>query len=102
MQAQLVNVSSRYGAQMGRPSLIDPTATEGQAVIKFSLNRVRLNSGGYDSGGAYWGVGQALYFAAASREDTGALIAELYFRVKDRDAAKAHVRSKYPSAKFYR
>lgn len=54
-------VNARYGAPMGRPSFghgADPTTP-------FSLVRVPLNSGGYDRGGAYWGIGQPLYWYCA-------------------------------------
>lgn len=32
-------------------------------VGKVHLVRVRLDSGGYDDGGAYWGLGEPLYHA---------------------------------------
>jgi hypothetical protein len=49
------NVSSVYGAPMGRRSgaMRDPTEPAPRSVRLF---RVRLDSGGYDAGGAYWGV----------------------------------------------
>lgn len=64
---------------------------------KVSLSRVRLNGGGYDAGGAYWGIGQPLYWAWT---DDGRV--DLWFRASDREAAKAHVWHRYPAAKFYR
>ncbi len=64
---------------------------------KVTLQRVRLDSGGYDHCGAYWGVGQPLYWAAT---DDGQL--DNTFRASDRDAAKAHVRQVIPGARFYR
>lgn len=50
------DVSSRYGAPMGRPSLIP--SKEVAEVIRVSLRRIRINQGGYDSGGAFWGNGE--------------------------------------------
>lgn len=56
------NVDGRYGAPMGRASdnlsalVIEPRDPP------MTLQRVRLNSGGYDRGGAYWGIGQPLYW----------------------------------------
>ena len=44
---------SQYGASMGRPDCIN----EADTVVKILLERVRLDSGGYDLGGAYWGHG---------------------------------------------
>lgn len=53
--SQFSNVSSKYGAPMGRGSSGD--APKG----KVRLFEVRLDSGGYDDGGAYWGHGKRLY-----------------------------------------
>jgi hypothetical protein len=66
-------------------------------MTKFTLQRVRLNSGGYDSSGSYWGHGQRLYWFTSddgSREGT--------CRAADRDGAKAHIRQTTPDARFYR
>jgi len=52
---KLENVSSRYGAPMGRRECRDI-----KPVFK-SVSCVRINHGGYDSGGAYWGIGKPLY-----------------------------------------
>lgn len=89
------DVSSRYGAPMGRP-----TRTQGDPGTDerpLSLRRIPINSGGYDSGGAYWGLGQPLYWCG---NDDGDI--DLFFRARDRAAAKAHVRETYPDARFYR
>lgn len=56
---------SQYGAPMGRPSYghgADPTTP-------FTLRRIRINQGGYDDGGAYWGTGQPLYWYCAYETD---------------------------------
>ncbi|MER8924302.1 hypothetical protein [Mesorhizobium sp. M0859] len=63
---------------------------------KVTLQRVRLDSGGYDHCGAYWGIGSPLYWAAT---DDGQL--DETFRASSRDAAKAHVRESIPHATFY-
>ncbi len=56
-------VSSRYGAPMGRCD----DASIKTAVPRFvRLQQVRLDSQGYDSGGAYWGIrrpGESLFVA---------------------------------------
>lgn len=49
------DVSSRYGAPMGRR---DATLDWGARLY---LRQVPIDSGGYDPGGAYWGLGQPLY-----------------------------------------
>lgn len=39
-------------------------------MSKFGLSRVRLNQGGYDSRGSYWGIGQPLYHYATELPDS--------------------------------
>jgi len=85
------DVSSKYGAPMGRrtgPFYIDTSE-------KVYLRRIRVNAGGYDDGGAYWGQGLPLYEAL---NDSGGFI----FRAADREAAKAHVRNHFPDAEFFK
>jgi hypothetical protein len=96
---KLSNVSSRYGAPMGRRTY----RTDPEAPIKFRLQRVYLDSGGYDSGGAYWGFGRPLYqYTGHSAEGTDAEeLAEGYLRADSREDAKAQVRALYPKARFY-
>lgn len=59
MARQFENVSSRYGAPMGRHCVPDLDTTP-RTVRLF---RVRLDSGGYDDGGAYWGHGGVIWAA---------------------------------------
>jgi len=96
-------VSCRYGAPLGRASdnlsglIVEPTDSA------FTLQRVRLNSGGYDAGGAYWGLGPRLYWWAITiREGDSVDECSGYFRARDRAAAKAHIREVHPNAKFFR
>jgi hypothetical protein len=86
-------VSGRYGAPMGRA---DHGISDGEPV-KLSLRHIRLNGGGYDAGGAYWGLGPRLYWAGS---DDG--FVDRFFRARNREAAKAHLRLEFPDAKFYR
>lgn len=66
--------------------------------LRFYLQHVRLDSGGYDSGGAYWGHDLPLYrYEAEDEPDTSGMI-----RARNRDAAKATIREDYPNAQFYR
>lgn len=81
------------GAALGQPSQVPEAAP----LSRISLRRERLDSGGYDSSGSYWGIGSPLYWAA---DDSGAY--EEWFRASDREAAKEHVRETYPAARFYR
>lgn len=101
---QLSDVSSKYGAPMGRPSIHDVLPDE--TLGKFELRRVPLNQGGYDSGGAYWGTPSNLYHTRAfvnytGLEGRGGMV-EWFLRADSRDAAKAAVRKRYPTARFYR
>ena len=58
--SQFSQVGSIYGAPMGRHENRIPSNLPPRSV---RLYRVRLNRGGYDDGGAYWGTGQPLYCA---------------------------------------
>ena len=58
--SQFPNVSSVYGAPMRRRENRIPSELPARSV---RLYRIQLNSGGYDDGGAYWGIGQPLYCA---------------------------------------
>ena len=62
---KLCDVGSKYGAPMGRNGC---RPLNFNAPLKFYLRRVPLNSGGYDSGGAYWGLGSPLYYACSVDE----------------------------------
>lgn len=93
---------SQYGADMGRRTI---PAEDRTASIRFHLQRVYLDSGGYDSGGAYWGQGTPLYQYAANQtvEFYGAEAQIVgYLRAGSRLAAKGQIRVEYPAAWFYR
>ena len=90
----LPKVSSRYGAPMGRHgSWAQPDEQD-----KFYLVRVRLNSGGYDSGGAYWGHSLPLYrFETTDRQSDG------YLRARSRNDAKTILRNEFgETIRFFR
>jgi hypothetical protein len=89
----LKEVSSRYGAPMGRINRGHNASAE-----RWYLRRVPINNGGYDRGGAYWGIGAPLWNAYTEDGET-----DVFFRARDRDAAKAHMRSEHdPAARFFR
>lgn len=54
----LENVSNKYGAPMGRAESLPEDRNQ---PILPHLVRVRLDSGGYDRDGAYWGVERSHY-----------------------------------------
>ena len=97
---KLPGVNCKYGAPMGRAD--QPTPYSGYRAIpdmahKFSLQRVRINSGGYDEGGAYWGLGQPLYWAM---NENGTI--ERFLRAKGRAEARAIVKAEFRNCTFYR
>lgn len=63
---QMSQVGSMYGAPMGRREYRKAKALPKRNVRLF---RVNINSGGYDDGGAYWGLGAPLYCAEALADD---------------------------------
>lgn len=75
MTVTLSKVSSKYGAPMGRYDFGAPL--EGELC---SLARIPLDSGGYDGGGAYWGIGRPLFRV---QYEAG----EHFFRAADRFGA---------------
>ncbi len=88
-------VSCKYGAPMGRVFHNEFTVNEN--ARPFYLVRCPLDSGGYDRGGAYWGLGESLYYYEGPLSDING-----YVRGRTRDAAKSAVRAIHPLAKFYR
>jgi hypothetical protein len=65
--SQFPNVASPYGAPMGR-SILNPSGPLPEKSVR--LYRVRLDRGGYDDGGAYWGIGQPVYCAESTFPDS--------------------------------
>jgi hypothetical protein len=98
-------IDGRYGAPMGRPSrssFIDRKGrlnhlTVNEHASPFHLVRVRLDSGGYDQGGAYWGLGEPLYEYTGPVTDISGFV-----RGATRELAKAAVRRIHPHARFFR
>ncbi|KRR22146.1 hypothetical protein [Bradyrhizobium retamae] len=60
---------------------------------KVTLQRVRLNSGGYDDMGRYFGTGQRLYYFFCEDDPGHAFRRDDFFRAADRASAKAYVRA---------
>lgn len=85
----------RRGAALGRPTIIDiPDRT---TPVLLRLSQVRLNAGGYDCNGTYFGVGSPLFWCRDNNGDVDFVV-----RGHSRDHAKADVRSHLPEARFYR
>lgn len=92
----------KRGAALGRPTVKDaPKDFAG----KLHLRRVHLGSGGYDSNGTYFGIGQPLWWVAADSETPGVFGYSIDFmlRAPNRESAKTTIRVlHYPNARFYR
>lgn len=83
------NAVTIRGAAMGRHSDLS-FDTECRCICR----RVPLDSGGYDKGGAYWGLpGNLFMVEARDGEDEGKLT---YVRASGKEAAMA----KFPKARF--
>ena len=91
------NVSSAYGAPMGRRDWGLAEHREHHMVMY--LQRVRFIDGAYDLGGAYWGGPPSLPLFCAWAEDDEARV---FVRAKDRNAAKVEVKEHFINAKFFR
>lgn len=91
-----LDLDARHG-RLGWDEIDMPTWDAPLPPRKFYLRRLRLNNGGYDSGGAYWGLGPPLYWACS--EDS---TIDRYFRARDRNAAKTELRKEFPGAVFFR
>lgn len=65
--------------------------------MRFHLERVRLNKGGYDTDGSYWGTGLPLYYYTCEER-----CLYKYIRAYDREDAKRIIMKEYPSARFFK
>lgn len=100
MSATLPYCVSQWGAPMGRIG----NQSEPDFPVKFHLRKMHLNSGGYDSGGAYWGLPvwprvPYMWHAWGDGEEEEQ---EVFLRAWTREEAKAAIREGFPRAKFYR
>lgn len=84
----------RRGAALGRRTVHGPRDFAG----RFVLRRIRLDAGGYDSLGTYFGDGEPLYWYAAETDD-GPI--EGVLRASSRGKAKSLIRETYPNCRFY-
>jgi len=80
----------KRGAAMGRPTIHDaPVSFDGQV----HLRRVKLDDGGYDPNGTYFGIGAPLYWYASDGGEIDAVL-----RAPDKAGARHQILSRYPSA----
>ena len=84
----LPELSCRYGAPMGRVSEIAEFPNQ-----KIFVQHVPLHDGGYDSGGAYWGEGQPIFWYHSDDSATSAFI-----RADSFEEAKSKILNILPSS----
>lgn len=84
------------GAALGRATILNIPK---EKAVRFTLQRIRLNGGGYDRYGTYFGSGAPVYWYAAT---IGADEVDAVIRADSREHAKRIIRAQYPKAKFYR
>ena len=70
------------------------------ALHRVSLTRHRLNSGGYDSSGCYYGNDKPRSRLWSAQAEDGSY--SDIIRASSRNDAKEQVRKTYPAATFYR
>lgn len=99
---KLTNVSSKYGAPMGRRNVLPDDTT---LFCKLNLVRLRWVDGDYDQGGAYWGGpirNEPVTYIYWAYGDAGEVTAQIFVRASNREEAKTKVLEKLPKARFYR
>lgn len=89
----LSNVSSKYGAPMGRTNT---HADDREAKLTFTIELIEWEDGDYDEGGAYWGSGGGPLFRAEVADP----FVQLFIRASSPEAAMQSVREEYPNATF--
>lgn len=90
---KLTPVNCRYGAPLGRPSLLPK-----HPRARLYLRKMRMVDHDYDTGGAYWG-GPCRYgsmYCAFSGPDTEPV--QIFVRACSRAAARAEVLKLVPNA----
>lgn len=93
---QLAKLDCKYGAPMGRGQIlpVDSLAVD----WKCNAQRVTLDTGGYDRGGAYWGIGAPLFWIF-DRETGGARLS-YFLRAHNRDLAISQMKRHLPNLRF--
>jgi len=87
--SKLPEVSSKYGAPMGRRN----NYGRGIESPRLTVSAVTIDSGGYDSGGAYWGIGEPLWQVESECGEVS------YFtRAPSRSQAEEVARERHPGA----
>ncbi len=85
---KLSEAANQYGASSGRRSY--------PVTGKCQLQEMRIDSGGYDSGSAYWGTGNPMYVCQDTEGN------QFFIRAKNREQAKEEIIYRNKNVKFYR
>ena len=64
------------------------------------LHEIKINKGGYNRQGVYYGGGEKVYYIAALNEEENEYIYEDEFRARDREEAIELGRLVFPNGKF--
>jgi hypothetical protein len=91
---------SQYGSSMGRSDWHGPS----DLIGKFYLQKIIMCNccGAYDSGGAYWGIGQQLYCGWCVDPMNHDEQVRLFIRADSREEAAEKIKSTYKSALFFK
>ena len=92
----LPNVSSNFGAPMGRQDSPEDTSQP----ITFTLIQLQWEDNDYDTGGAYWGNNSDHIYQAIAEQGDNSI--ELFRRAASFSEAEADIRAEYPLATFDR
>ena len=82
------------GAALGRPSIKEEPKDYAGLLY---LWHMRLDAGGYDKNGTYFGIGERLYWCANENHTV-----DFMLRAQDRADARTQVLQVYPKAKVRR
>lgn len=91
----------KRGAAMGRSTIAGDPDYSGKIVLR----KVRLDSGGYDPNGTYfgWVDGHYVYwYASVDLDASGVGTIDGVLRAGNRHEARAEIAERYPNARFYR
>ena len=81
-------VNCTYGAPMGSRNYYDSGIDYEDKPMTLRVNKVELDSQGYDNSGRYWGYGDNLYCLFNTADDVCDYFAvRVWFRAKDRKEA---------------
>jgi hypothetical protein len=89
-------MSQYRGAPMGIADFTAPDVTR-LDVLHFGLRRVKLDDGGYDTTGIYWGLPQNTLWQARAEVD-GSLVVSRWFRAPSYAHAVGTIRGEFPKA----